>query len=395
MSDSAQWAMHHFLGFLRFYVAITPQSAEELWQMMNRFEQRPSSGSGPIHWYRYAGELHLTEIRPDRSGQWHADGKLPEGVDPSSVVVIPLVRPIPTVLDNLLSILRQIPANAPNREQTTAMMQTIEELGTPQSAARLARDLQMRLAEMPSVAEEQIRFLEQVSERMLRAELHEGRVRGSDVAGLLMVREFARTVAWVNPQACAGMLSDAVMLKLSEIEDLATFMLQICWNGGLSEQLRQALDWLRGQGDKAIETARLGMYPDGEQELQLEIYYGSLLKSLPYLLAAMKGYYKLSKMPNLSEDDREVFARRHGTADEKAVRVLTALYFAVLDVDGSRLAEQRAFVQSLLKIDRKKAEGLVNELVDLQFFYPPAYKPLLMGDEETVPGGGSDALRDA
>jgi hypothetical protein len=90
-----------------------------------------------------------------------------------------------------------------------------------------------------------------------------------------------------------------------------------------------------------------------------------------------------------------VFARRHGTADEKAVRVLTALYFAVLDVDGSRLAEQRALVQSLLEIDRKKAEGLVNELVDLQFFYPPAYKALLMGDAERVSVNGSDVLHDA
>jgi hypothetical protein len=108
---------------------------------------------------------------------------------------------------------------------------------------------------------------------------------------------------------------------------------------------------------------------------------------MPYLLAAAKGYYQLSVMPNLSEDDREAFAHKYGTADEKAVRVLTALYFAVLDVDGSRLAEQRGFVQSLLKIDRKKAEGLVTELVDLQFFYPPAYKALLMGDEETGTGG--------
>jgi hypothetical protein len=390
MSDSARWAAHHFFGFLRFYVAVTPQTAEELWQMMNRFEQRPESGSGPIRWYRYAGEFDLTEIEQDRSGEWHADGKLPEGVDPSSVVEIPLVKPIPSVLDNLLSILRQVPANAPNREQTTKMMQRITELGTPKSAARLVRDLQMRLTEMPSVAEEQIRFLEQVSERMLRTELHEGKVRGADVAGLLMVREFVRTVAWVNPQACSGMLNDAVRPELSDVEDLAMSMVQICWNGGLGEQLRQALDWLRGQGDKAIETARLGMYPEGEQELQLEIYYGGLLKAMPYLLAATKGYYKLSVMPNLSEDDREAFAHKHGTADEKAVRLLTALYFA-LDVDGSRLAEQRALVQSLLKIDRKKAEGLVNELVDLQFFYPPAYKALLMG----VTGSPSDVLRDA
>ena len=139
----------------------------------------------------------------------------------------------------------------------------------------------------------------------------------------------------------------------------------------------------------------MGMYPEGEPELQLEIYYGSLLKAMPYLLAAAKGYHQLSVMPNLSEDDREAFAHKYGTADEKAVRVLTALYFAVLDVDGSRLAEQRGFVQSLLKVDRKKAEGLVTELVDLQFFYPPAYKALLMGDEETGTGGGSTALSDA
>jgi hypothetical protein len=44
-------------------------------------------------------------------------------------------------------------------------------------------------------------------------------------------------------------------------------------------------------------------------------------------------------------------------------------------------------VQSLLRTDRRQAERIVYEIVDLQFFYPPAYSALLMGDEETVTGG--------
>jgi hypothetical protein len=380
MSNPSQWAVHRVFAFVRFYVAMSPQAAEELWQTLHQFEQRPSFGSGPTRWYRFAGQTDLVEIGEDRSGEWHADGKLPEGVDPNSVVEIPKIEPVPTVLDNLMFVLRQIPADAPNREQTAEMIQMITELGAPETAARLAKNLQSRLTEIPGVAEEQIRFLEQVSERMLRAEMHEGKVRGLDVAGLLTVREIARTVAWVNPLGCAALLRDAAKLTLSEIGDMARQMIGACWRAGLRVQVEQALDWLRGQGEKTIEMARMGMYPEGEPELLLEIYYGTLLKSLPYLLAAFKGYHELSVMPNLSEDDRETFAHKSGTAEEKAVRMLTALHFAVMDVDGSRLAEQQAFVQSLLQVDRKRAGRLVYELVDLQFFYPPAYTALLMGD---------------
>lgn len=396
MPDLPVEAVHRLMAFLRFYAAIMPQMAEEAWQRTHQFEQRRSFGSGSTRWYRFAGEPDLIEVGEDRSGEWHADGKLPEGVDPSSVVEVPAVEPVPTVLENLLSLLRQVPADAPNREQTAEMMQAITDLGGPESAARLAKNLQNRMAEVPCVAEEQIRFMEQVSEWMLRAELHEGRVRGCDVAGLLTVREIARTFAWVNPQGCSAMLRDAAGLEISEIGDMATQMIRWCWRGGLGVQVEQALDWLRSQGEKAIQTARMGMYPPGEPELLLEIYYGSLLKSVPYLLAAHKGYHELSEMPNLPEEDRETFAHKSGTAEEKLVRMFTALQFAVLDVDGSRLVEQRALVQSLLRTDRRQAERIVYEIVDLQFFYPPAYTALLMGDEEIINGGvasGGDGAR--
>jgi hypothetical protein len=254
MSNPSEWAVHRVSTFLRFYVAMSPQAAEELWQTVHQFEQRTSFGSGPTRWYRFAGQTDLVEIGENRSGEWHADGKLPEGVDPSSVVEIPEIEPVPTVLDNLMFVLREVPADAPNREQTAEMIQTITDLGNPASAARLAKNLQNRLTEVPCVAEEQIRFLEQVSERMLRAEMHEGKVRGDDVAGLLTVREIARTFAWINPPGCAALLRDAAKLELSEICDMARQMIGACWRAGLRVQVEQALDWLRSQGEQTIEN---------------------------------------------------------------------------------------------------------------------------------------------
>jgi hypothetical protein len=387
MPDSTVGAAHRYGTFLRFYVATMPQAAEAGWQAAQQFERLSPEQKEPGHWYRYTGEEGLIEVQADRSGEWHADGKLPEGVDPAVVVEIPPGEPAPTLLDNLLALLEQVPATAPNHAQIAELMETLKDLPTQERATRLVKGFQKTLASVPPVAEEQIRFLEQASQQMVGTELLAGKVRGYDAAGVLMVTAIAREVAKLSPQACSALLAKAAAWDLVAVDEMAARLIDVCWGLKLSAQLTAALDWLRGEGEKAIESARTGLYPEGHPELVLEIYYGGLLQAVPYLLGANSGYYKLSKAPNLSEDDLDAFQHKADTSEEKLVRMTTALQYAAQDVELSRLASKQAQVADLMKKDPKQAEALVREIIDLEFFYPPAFKAVLMADGAASPGG--------
>ena len=55
--------------------------------------------------------------------------------------------------------------------------------------------------------------------------------------------------------------------------------------------------------------------------------------------------------------------------------------YEVRDVDLSQLRDKQARVAAVLRAgDRAHAEALVNEIVDLEFFYPPRFRPVLMGE---------------
>lgn len=380
---------HRYMTYLRYYVATMPQAAEDLWQMSFQFERLSEEQRTPGHWYRYEGQPGLIEVGLDRSGEWHPDGILPEGVDPGQVVTIPKGEPVPTVLEHLLAMLEQLPADAPNHAQTVEMMETLKDLGTAERMARLAKNFQQTLASVPPVAVEQIRFLEQASLQM-SPELLAGKARGYDAAGVLMVTAIAREVAKLNDKACSALLAKAAAWQLAAVDEMAARLIEGCWGLGLKAQLTAALDSLRSQGEEIIQKAREGLYPEGRPDLALDIYYSLLLQSVPYLLGAHSGYFKLSKAPNLSEDDDEMFTRRAGSAEEKLVRITSALHYAVQDVDLERLAGKQALVASLLKSDPKQADTLVLEIIDLQFFYPPTFKPVLMGSG-AAPSGVSPA----
>lgn len=386
MSDPTVEAAHRFGAFLRFYVATMPEAAEDGWQAAQQFERLSPAQKEPGHWYRYAGQPGLIEVQADHSGEWHGDGKLPEGVDPSLVVEIPAGEPAPSLLENMLAMLEQVPADAPHHAQTVEMMATLKDLGTPDRTARLAKEFQKTLASVPQVAAEQVRFLEQASQQMVGTELLAGRARGYDAAGVLMVTAIARELAALNPQACSALLAKAAAWELVAIDEMASRLIEACWQLGLGAQLTAALDSLRSMGERIIESALKGSYPEGHPELALDIYYGGLLQAVPYLLGANSGYYKLSKAPNLSEDDLDAFQHKADTSEEKLVRMTTALQYAVQDADLSRLASKRAQVAELLKKDPKQAEALVREIVDLEFFYPPTFKPVLMGSGAAAGG---------
>ncbi len=86
MSITPEGKVHRYNAYLRLYVALSPQHGELGWQRTQWFEALPEEQKQPGHWYRYEGFEGLTEVRVDGSGEWHKDGKLPQGVDPKTVV---------------------------------------------------------------------------------------------------------------------------------------------------------------------------------------------------------------------------------------------------------------------------------------------------------------------
>lgn len=381
MSENEKTVSHRLQTFLRFYVATTPQTAEEGWQVTQRFERLPYAEKQPGHWYRFEGSNDLIEVDEDRSGEWHRDGVLPEGIDPGLVVNVPMGERAQTVLSHMTAILSEVPETSPTHGEITELLATLNDLGTPERAARLAKNFQQVLGTVPAVAGEQMRFLRQAAQQTVGKELLAGRARGYDAAGLLMVSAIVEAVGKDDPERCLKLGAKALTWELVAIDEMASKLIEECWYLKLGAKLTEAFDSLRSEGETVIETARLGAYPEGHPELALEIYYGSLLQAVPYLLGAHTGFYKLSKAP-ASPEDRELFAHKANTAEEKLVRMTTALLYAVNDIDLSQLADKRARVAAVLKQgDKERAEALIHEIIDLEFFYPPRFRSVLLGSD--------------
>jgi hypothetical protein len=379
MVDRAVTGAHPYSAYLRLYVEWTPEHGESAWQQTQQFEQLSQEQKMPGHWYRYEGEDGLIEVRADRSGEWHGDGKLPEGVDAASVVVIPRGRPVPGLQDRLVAMLEGLPKDAPNHVEIAEMIAMVRDLPSATRAQRLVKNFQRTLASVPAVAGEQVRFLRQASQQMVMKDLLAGRVRGYDVAGVLLIAAIAEAVAATDAQMCVAMMTKAAGLEVRELAESGARVIDDCWWRGMPEKVTAALDSLRRTGEGIIRSAQEGLYPEDHPEMLLDIYYASLLQAVPYMLAAEEGYHKLTMAPKLSQEDKERFAHKAETAEEKLVRLDEALLYAALDVDLSRLRGKQAEIQALVKTDHEKAEALAFETINLQFFYPLNFKSVLMG----------------
>lgn len=384
MADAAGDKAHRYSAFLRLYVAWTPEHGEAAWQDAHQFERLSDEQKQPGHWYRYKGTTGLIEVQADHSGEWHADGKLPEDVDPGSVIEIPAGEPVPTLLDEMVAILRRLPKTAPNHSEVAETIAFLKDLPMPERAARLVRNFQNTLATVPALAEEQMRFLRQASQQMVGKELLAGKACGYDVAGVLIVAAIAEAIAATDPQTCSKVLAKAAALEVGALAELGSHVIADCFWRDMQEKVTAGLDSLRSQGERIIRSTQEGLCPEGQPELVLDIYYGGLLQAVPYLLAAEEGYHQLLHAPNLSEDDADAFAHKAETAEEKLVRMREALLYAAQDVDLLRLRSKQAEVRALSKMDPAKARALVREIIELEFLYPLNFTSVLLGEEATA-----------
>ena len=384
MATTAVDPAHRFSAYRRLYAALSPEEGETAWQEAHRFDRLTNEQKQPGHWYRFEGQTGLIEVQADRSGEWHADGKLPDDVDPASVIEIPAGAPVPSLLDEMVAILSAVPDTAPNHAEIQETITYLKDLPTPDRAARLVKSFQKTLATVPATAEDQIRFLQQASQQMVGKELLAGKACGRDVSGVLMIAAIAEAVAAMDPSTCVKMIVKSAGLEVGSCDELGSHFIEDCFWRGMQDQLVTGLDSLRSQGESIIRSARQGLYPEGHPELVLDIYYGGLLQAVPYLLAAEEGFHKQMLAPNLSNDDRDTFAHKAETTEEKLVRMNEALLYAAQDVDLSQLRRSQAEVRWLLQKDAAQAKARVHEIIDLEFFYPPNFESVLLGEDSST-----------
>jgi len=370
---------HKYQALLRLYVATATEEAELSWKRHIQFEKLPADLQTPGHWYRFADSNDLIEVTVDRSGQWHPDGVLPADVGPKMVVEIPAGTPAVSLLDQMLGMLNAIPVIADNKAKVEELKSQVADVGSEEWASWLAQGFQQGLAEVPDVAEEKLRFLRQSSQRMVSTELLEGRATGYDVAGVLIVAAIAEELMG-NEAVCRTVLAKAAARKARAPAEVAALMIDDCWYRGLGDRITAALDTLRQRGEQVVEETRKGAYPEGHPEMMLDIYYGGILQAIPYLLATNAGYTKLSHAP-VGPEQRARYAKKANTSEEKLVRLRTALLYAVSDVDLSRLYDKQACIAAVLRTgDEDRAEALVHEIIDLEYFYPSPFRSVLLGE---------------
>ncbi len=369
---------HRYQTLLRLYVATAPEEAELSWQRQQRFEQLAAQAKELGHWYRFEGSQDLIEVTAEGSGQWYPEGEIPADVDPHMVIDVPAGAPTPTLLDGITGVLREVPMTAPNYAEVAELIATVEDVGSPERAAGLAKSFQRTLASVPAKAEEQLRFLQQASQQIVGTELLAGRTTGYDAAGVLLVEAIAGAVAADDPAMCSTILAKAATWQVSSVAEMGAKLIDECWYRRLGDKVVAALDSLRQRGEQVVEQAREGSYPEGHPEMALDIYYGGILQALPYLLATNSGYVKLSHAP-VEDEERQRFLKKADTSEEKLIRLRTALLYAVGDMDLSQLRDKQARVAAVLRGgDRDRAEALVHEIIDLEFFYPPPFRSVLM-----------------
>jgi hypothetical protein len=146
---------------------------------------------------------------------------------------------------------------------------------------------------------------------------------------------------------------------------------------GQGEAVRRGAESLGAEG-RALVVAAL----DGDSLT----YYHSLYPSAAYNLGVMRvGQAAASATEDLTE--RKRFARLAVNAEERAVRVSTALGFALQNLDGSGLAHHVLWLRRVREEDGEDAARFkAVDLIENLLFYPRALLPVLMSEADPSDG---------
>jgi hypothetical protein len=146
---------------------------------------------------------------------------------------------------------------------------------------------------------------------------------------------------------------------------------------GYETAVRAAAEELVAEGNRLIDEALAG---------PPITYYDSLYRAAAYQLAGLvigRGAARVSATGACSDSDTERWAGLTANAEERAVRIETALAFAMRDhEDGGAWTALniQEINETRQRSGERAARGKANDLIRNQLYYPTSYMPILLGE---------------
>ena len=353
----------------RFYLVIDPASAESRWRASVEYDLLPEDHRAPNHIYRFARGSGVIVYDADRNGQFFKE--MPPGIDPATIVDVPAVANVPSLASVIAAQLERAGASA----HASALGSNIVAVAEPAQPRRALDAFRQEISPALGAGIDGLRSeLDSLADGYAGT-LLEARNTGRDAAAVRLLAAMAREI-----DAADRILERALSRDASSLEETSVMFERDAIMRGFGEQVFAAAEKLRKDADTAVETAREGAFPPGHPELALTIFYTALFAAALRVQAARIGYIILGLNPAIDERARTRFKTNENVAEEKLMRITTALLYAIKDITGAGANAARAEIEAL------KAQGKTEEadarLTDIinAFDYPRTFRRLLGGD---------------
>lgn len=263
------------------------------------------------------------------------------------------------------------------------MIDDLTALADSKHAATVARQVSGDAFSLfPSGVAALLEYLDQKLDWMAGEGIGNSKVTGLDVAAMFLMNSVAHQITSGSEAPPLALLYK--MFDSSGVPSLAEMIarsIRDCFAHGLGEKAIAAIKEVRKGADGTLKVARERIPEWQHPGVDLDRYYNALHQAGIRFLAARWGYQSANVVGSLSAADRAEFDKRVNTAEEKLVRVATALFYAITDLDGTRLREKQGLIRELRAAGKaNEVDRVLGDLIDSQLFYPPYLRNILVGE---------------
>ena len=387
--------LQEFRTIQRALTCVHPDWIEGAWASERAFERLPREVllSQGIKWFRYRqdDDTFYSEYDPAiGSGRYHQD--LPSSVDQALVIDIEssIGR---ALLDRLAAIVTEVRALGADVAGVETLLRNVTQLYKPGVVRERLLEV-MRydyyeafVSQDNGTPEGPDRLLAWLDENTARAEsLHvEAKIDGKDMAAILLIREVARHLIDAVRQQPIGVqlaLYDRYLLSpltRSFPGTLGALAAGMMLNAGsLARSLFGALESLKQKGEVLIENALNESVPLKLDLPSGELFYEGLWLAEPPLYAAHVGFTCFSKdlfSGKLSKEQQAALPYEANNVEEKVVRVINSMKFAIDNIDRRRFyMDVKSLITLMAQGRPAEFEARLLDLIDNQYFYPRSFR---------------------
>ena len=372
---------------------MSPNWVEGAWAEKRAFEDLPRElllGPGK-KWFRSCQDnrINYYEYDPDTGGGCH-HRSLPSNVDQTQVINLQS-KAGRALLDRLAAIVTDVRTLGGDATRLETLLHNVTQLYDPGTARDRLLDV-MRYdyfealvshdLEKPDAPDHLLAWLD--GNAKLAASLRmEAKIDGEEMAAVLLIREVARhLIDTTRQQPIALQLFLYERLVFSPLthpipdtlQALAGRMMLNAIAMAQGRILFNALEFLQHEGEALIEDALNGTVPVSLDLPNGEVFYEGLCLASPRLFAAHIGFMLLSNnLPafDLSEEQKTKLPYEANNVEEKMVRIVGSLKFAIENIDRKRFYGDATFLAGLIAQGRwDELDARLLDLIDNQYLYP-------------------------